>query len=117
MNHEELLISAILAASVALHAPAVSAEPFAQSPVMRARAAADEGPDRLRHFVQRTRMIYALNYADYALPPGAPAEDVSHEFGLDGVPLEVPVPAAEPDAAQAEADALREQIYRDMLHE
>jgi len=36
----------------------------------RACAAAQNGPDSLRRFVERTRMIYALNIADFgsALP-------------------------------------------------
>jgi hypothetical protein len=43
----------------------------APSPGGEARACAayrDDGPDGLRHFVERTRMIYGLYYTDLARP-------------------------------------------------
>ena len=53
---------AIIAAAL-VAAPTVVAGPSAASPEMKtALAKAAEGPDQLRHYVQRTRAIYALDF-------------------------------------------------------
>ncbi len=55
---------ALLAAAL-LCAPAAYADPGPASPAMqKAFTQLEQGPDQLRRFVQRTRMIYALNYAE-----------------------------------------------------
>jgi hypothetical protein len=61
MNRNTLVIAAAIAVNFAIAAPA-----HAVSPEDRAREAASEGPQALRSFVQRTRMIYALNIQDFA---------------------------------------------------
>jgi hypothetical protein len=77
------------------------------TPEDRAREAAAEGPRALRGFVQRTRMIYALNIQDFAT-----AHDGSERSARVAR-------AAADDAlrAQKELAEFREQIYRDMLHD
>ena len=56
------LTGAILAAALAV-SPLAAAGPSEASPEMKtALAKAAEGPDQLRHYVQRTRAIYALDY-------------------------------------------------------
>jgi hypothetical protein len=71
--------------AVALPQASGAAEPApAATPLMeRAFAYAEKGPDELRQFVYRTRMIYALRQADVVkayeaargTPPAAAAED------------------------------------------
>lgn len=56
-------LPAVLAAAL-LVAPAAWAEPPTVTPaVQKAFTQLEQGPDQLRRFVQRTRMIYALDYA------------------------------------------------------
>jgi hypothetical protein len=115
MKRDELVFTAAIFAAVALSAPVVSAESLA-SPEARAWAAAEQSPDALRHFVQRTRMIYALNYSDY-FKPGERVPDADIAIETDGYSSSA---AAAADAAarqEKELDELREQIYRDMKYE
>ena len=57
--------SPVLIAAALLVAPAAYAEPPTVTPaVQKAFTQLEQGPDQLRRFVQRTRMIYALNYAE-----------------------------------------------------
>jgi hypothetical protein len=117
MNSKTLIIAAAIAFNCA------SAASFANAtPEERARAAAQESPDALRQFVQRTRMIYALDINDFtnvrddATEPSAPAEPAAWPE-----PAQAPAPAVAPDPDQQKREqelaAFREQIYRDMLHE
>lgn len=54
---------ALLAAALVV-VPAAYAEPPTVTPaVQKAFTQLEQGPDQLRRFVQRTRMIYALDYA------------------------------------------------------
>jgi len=82
MRHQELFRTEAIAASVALSAPVVNAEQI-ESPDVRALAAAQECPAALRHFVDRTRMIYALNYSDY-FNPGEQVPDGDITAETDG---------------------------------
>jgi hypothetical protein len=102
MNRNTLVIAAAIAVNFAIAAPA-----GAVTPEDRAREAASESPQALRSFVQRTRMIYALNFQDYSS-----ARDEATE------PSETTNGAAE-EALRAEKELaeFREQIYRDMLHD
>ena len=56
--------AAAVAAGFAL-APAAYAQEVPNTPEHRAQEAAKKGPAELRRFVQRTRMIYGLNFNDY----------------------------------------------------
>lgn len=126
MRHQELFLTAAIAASVALSAPMVNAEQF-NSPAARALAASQDSPAALRHFVDRTRMIYALNYSDYAKPDEqVPDADISagSDVYASTTGASSPREAAPDSNAQApsavrqkELDEYREQIYRDMLRE
>lgn len=80
------------------------------TPEDRAREAAAEGPRALRGFVQRTRMIYALNIQDFA---------TAHDGSERSARAARAVRAAADDAlrAQKELAEFREQIYRDMLRD
>lgn len=119
MKRDEFLFTAAVAAAVALSAPVVNAESLT-SPEARAWAAAEQSPDALRHFVQRTRMIYALNYSDY-FKPEERVPDADIAIGSDGHSAgAAAVETSERDAAarrEKELDELREQIYRDMKYE
>ena len=116
MKHVSSMLAAAIAAAGLLAAPAVHADGYS-SVHARAFAAAEQGPEALRQFIQRTRMIHALNYADYAdairSGPVPNAEVVSGVDAGDGVAQ----PEAGPEASQRAAEELREQIYRDMLFE
>ncbi len=116
MNREQLVLSAVIAASVALYAPVVHAQSF-NSTQARAMAAAERGPDALRHYIERTRMIHAFNYAEYAKPEaGVPDADIAAD-NAGGAQ------SPQRDDAGAEAAALaslaeqRAQLERDMLYE
>ena len=97
---------AIVAAAIAVNFAAAGTA-SAGSPEIRAQLAAAEGAQALRTFVQRTRMIYALNIHDFTV-----ASD-------DGSEAAEPIrdPASEALRQEREHAELREQIYRDMLHE
>lgn len=97
---------AVAAAAIAVNF-AVAGAACAGSPEIRAQLAASEGAQALRSFVQRTRMIYALNIQDFAV-----ASD-------DGSEAAEPVrdPAYEALRLEREHAEFREQIYRDMRHE
>ena len=104
MNRNILAIAAALAVSFAVAAPAGAA-----TPEDRAREAASEGPQALRSFVERTRMIYALDIQDFTTVRDDATADAadggSHDVGEDQLIVE------------KEHAAFREQLYRDMLHE
>jgi hypothetical protein len=86
MDYEPIFLTAAVAASLALGAPAVRAtEPYPRLDA-RVRAVAEQGPDALRHFVFRTRMIYSLDVHDYAPPEATdPADDLAPEGFWTGV--------------------------------
>lgn len=121
MKHPELFLTAAIAASVALSAPMVNAEQI-NSPDARALAAAQESPAALRHFVDRTRMIYALNYNDYFKPgEQVPDADITAETdGYASTTGESSEGEAAPDsgapsaARQKELDQFRDQIHREI---
>ncbi len=116
MNREELVLSAVIAASVALYAPVVQAQSF-NSTQARAMAAAEQGPASLRHFVERTRMIHALNYAEYARPEaGVPDADITAESAGNAGSPQGDEAGAEA-AVQASLAEQRAQLERDMLFE
>jgi hypothetical protein len=61
------LCGTALVAGMLLSAPVAMAGPSVASPEMQtALAKAAQGPDELRRYIHRTRMIYALNYAEVA---------------------------------------------------
>ena len=64
MNRSKLVCAAALAGFV-LSVPVVSAQETPNTPEKRATEAAKQGPDQLRRFVNRTRMVYGLNFNDY----------------------------------------------------
>ena len=65
VNETSRLCKTMLVAAALLSAPLAYAEPSSASPEMKqAFAKVEQGPDALRWCVQRTRMIYALNYQD-----------------------------------------------------
>jgi hypothetical protein len=103
MNRNIIVIAAAIAVNFAIAAPA-----GAVSPEERAQEAASESPQALRSFVQRTRMIYALNIQDFTT--------VRDEAT---VPSEASPRAAGDDTLRTEKELseFREQIYRDMQHE
>ena len=85
MNRELILAAAALAAVAATASPPLRAETFNAHLQARAFAAAERGPDALRSFVHRTRMIYALDYNDFkgALGDGdalSPATDPGYDL-------------------------------------
>lgn len=57
----------ILAATAALGLPLAQAQAEGQpnTPQARAELAARQGPDQLRRFIQRTRMVYGLYFHDF----------------------------------------------------
>jgi hypothetical protein len=65
MEYEDLFLTAAVAAVIAFAAPAARAEGQLTLDE-RVEAAAEQGPDALRQFVWRTRMIYALDIQHYA---------------------------------------------------
>ena len=86
MNARYLLTTFTLALVCALAGPTNAAGRCDEPRTMidqRACQAADQGPDTLRRFVERTRMIYALRYYDFArdnaqVPPRATAAEPSN---------------------------------------
>jgi hypothetical protein len=103
MNRNILAAVAAIAVNFAVATPA-----SALSPEDRAREAAAESPEALRTFVQRTRMIYALNIQDF--------NTVRDEAS---VPTEATPSTATGDESVSEKEyaEFRDQIYRDMLQE
>ena len=55
---------ALLAAALVVVPAAYAESPTVTPAVQKAFTQLEQGPDQLRRFVQRTRMIYALNYAE-----------------------------------------------------
>lgn len=77
------LVAAALAAAPAALAQAPSVNPETQ----RALAKADQGPDVLRQYLNRTRMIYALNFNDVmALHEAIKAAQVDSPTNVAGTP-------------------------------
>jgi hypothetical protein len=72
-----LLAAAILAAAASMPARAVDCTAPSGIDQVRGCAAAKQGPEALRHYVERTRMIHNLYYWDYA--PYAGGANVSKE--------------------------------------
>jgi hypothetical protein len=103
MNRNILAAAAAIALNVAIATPA-----SALTPEDRAREAAEESPQALRSFVHRTRMIYALNIQDFSV-----ARD-EEPVPTEAMPTAAPEGGRDNDKEMAE---LREQIYRDMMHE
>ena len=67
MKYEQMFFTAAIAASVAFATPPAHARMGQDGFDARVRAVAQQGPDALRRYVWRTRMIYSLDFADYAL--------------------------------------------------
>ena len=59
------MISVGLASILALGAATAYANDVPNTPENRAREAAKQGPEALRHFMHRTRMIYNLYFFDF----------------------------------------------------
>ncbi|HUP28701.1 MAG TPA: hypothetical protein VM122_00915 [Usitatibacter sp.] len=100
MDHDRLFLTAAIAASVALGTPMVKAADSYSGLEARVQAIAEQGPDALRHFIYRTRMIYALQFADYARPWG---DDQDTDPGPQGFWPGVPGFEADPMWLQAAA--------------
>lgn len=60
-------VIAVLAATAALGLPVAQAQAQSQpnTPQALAEQAARQGPEQLRRFIQRTRMIYGLYFQDF----------------------------------------------------
>jgi hypothetical protein len=58
-------ILGIAAAALVLSIPVAQAQVVPSSPEARAQEAAKKGPDQLRRFIHRTRMIYGLNFNNF----------------------------------------------------
>ena len=59
--------AAVAQADIASSREYRASEPWYASPGKRgARAAAQQGPEALRRYIDRTRMIYALDYREFA---------------------------------------------------
>ena len=101
MNYEQMFLTIAVGASLAFGAPAVQAEYLSPSVEARLQAAADHGPDQLRQFVWRTRMIYALSIEDVS-----DRLNQAHDADLAGIPDEATVDTAgsEPEAAPSPKD-------------
>lgn len=102
MNRNILVLAAAVAVNFAIAAPAL-----ASSSEDRAREAASESPEALRSFVQRTRMIYALNIQDFTTVRDEATEPSEATNGA----------ADEAQRAEKEYAEFREQLYRDMQHD
>lgn len=61
MNRKILGIAAALLFSI----PVAQAQVAPGTPEARAQEAAKQGPDQLRRFVNRTRMVYGLSFYDF----------------------------------------------------
>ena len=86
MDQDHLFLNAAIAASVALTQVARADDPYPTLEA-RVRAVAERGPDALRQFVFRTRMIYALSVYDFAVPePDDGDEDPGPQGFWAGVP-------------------------------
>ena len=59
------LITAATAVGLILSVPVAQAQYVAHTPEQRAMEYAKQGPDALRRFIHRTRMIYGLNFYDF----------------------------------------------------
>jgi hypothetical protein len=81
-----LVAAAILAAAISLPAHAVDCSAPKGIDEVKGCAAAKQGPEALRHYVERTRMIHNLYYWDYA--PFASGANVAKE---DSKPVTVAV--------------------------
>ena len=58
-------ILGIAAAALMFSIPVAQAQVVPNTPEARAQEAAKQGPDQLRRFVNRTRMIYGLSFNDF----------------------------------------------------
>jgi len=66
--NRKVLIAVALASGLAFSLPAAHAQETPTTPEKRAQEAAMKGPEHLRWFVQRTRMIYGLSVYDFRVP-------------------------------------------------
>lgn len=64
MNRTLRLAAASLAAGIVI-APVAQAQVVPNTPESRAVAAAKQGPEQLRRFIQRTRALYNLHFEDF----------------------------------------------------
>jgi len=64
MNRKTLAL-AVVAATFAFAVPVTQAQEVASTPEARVAQAAKQGPDALRRFVHRTRMIYGFHFHDF----------------------------------------------------
>jgi hypothetical protein len=67
MNSKYLIFTAV-AATFAFAAPVASAQESVNTPEARAAEAAKQGPEALRRFVNRTRMIHGLSFQQFYQP-------------------------------------------------
>ena len=120
MNRVLVQVAVAIAATAAF-APPIRAETFNSALHARAFEAAERGADSLRSFISRTRMIHALNFADYSRAiPAASVELVSNggDSGAGEPPELDELVAPEPvSPEQRAADEMREQILLDLSHE
>lgn len=65
MNRTLRLAAAALAAGFVLAPVAQAQEQLPNTPENRAVAAAKQGPQELRRYIQRTRSVYGLHYEDF----------------------------------------------------
>jgi hypothetical protein len=65
MNRTLRLAAAAVAAGLVLAPVAQAQEQLPNTPENRAVAAAKQGPEQLRHFIQRTRSAYGLHFEDF----------------------------------------------------
>ena len=111
MNHEQLLLAAAVGASLILGAPSVQADYLTPSVEARLQAAADHGPNELRQFVWRTRMIYALRLEDVSGRLGTAVDEA--EWLATADEGEVGEPAGDRAAAPSpDGDAFRREFFR-----
>ena len=100
MNHESLFLTLAIGATLAAAAP-VHAEYLPPDFEARLQAAADQGPDRLRMLVWRTRAVYGITLDEAAQhlqssirDTSAPETDaVDAADGEGGAPIAAPEPA------------------------
>lgn len=102
MKHSILAAAAAIAVNFAVAVPSAIA-----GPEQRAQEAAQQGPEALRAFVFRTRMIYALNIHDFSAVRDDGYEDAPQPATRDEERLR----------REKEYAEFREQIWRDAMHE
>jgi len=100
MNHESLFLTLAIGATLAMAVP-VHAEYLPPQFEARLQAAADQGPDRLRMLVWRTRGIYgltvdeAVQHLQSPVATEAETESADATDGEGGAPIASPEPRDE----------------------